>query len=158
MKPLMLFSIVLLTAIVLASSFGLQIMPMDPVALPAGADGMALFVCPADGTTWNMAATAMRPMVRIISMAFFFGVMMLLFSWGWALYQNLLKDSFKDDAFKKPWALTKFIFWAGMIVMLLVATPNHYRLVDIAGADGQWVLCDETTPGAIPVWANNVKP
>ncbi|MDE6478443.1 MAG: hypothetical protein K2L95_01895 [Alphaproteobacteria bacterium] len=157
MKPMMLFSIVLLTAIVLASSFGLQIMPVTPTVLPDDAAGMALFVCPTDSSTWTMVATALRPMVRFISMAFFFGFMMLLFSWGWALYQNLLKDSFKQDAFQKPWALTKFMFWAGMIVLLLVATPNHYRAVHVVGASGEWVLCDDGMPGAIPVWANNVK-
>ena len=157
MKPLMLLTIVMITAIVLASSFGLQIVPPTSVPVPAGAEDVALYVCPAMSQTWATIAESLRPHVRYIVMAFFFVIMLLLFSWGWALYQNLLEDKFKPDAYKKPWAVTKVTFWAGMVVLLLVMTPNYYRTVQITGAPGSWVLCTPNTDGAIPVLARAVK-
>lgn len=158
MKPLMLLSIVLLTAIILAASFGLHIMPIDPIynLAPDVAEN-ALYVCPTVSSTWDSIAMKLHPFSHYISMAFFFVIMLLLFSWGWALYQNLLKDAFKEDAFKKSWAFTKVVFWLAMVVLLLLWTPNHYKSVRITGAPGNWILCENNTPGAIPVLADAVK-
>ena len=157
MKPIMLLTIVLIAAIVLASSFGLQIMPLTPVTIPAGAADAALYVCPAASQTFATIADGIRPYTHYIIMIFFFIILLLMFSWGWALYHNLLEDKFKADAYKKPWAVTKVTFWAGMIVILLTATPNHFRTVQITGAPGHWVLCMPNDTGAIPVLANAVK-
>ena len=74
--------------------------------------------------------------------------MILFFSWGWALYQNLLKDEFKRDSFKNPWAMTKIAFWAGVIVLLVLMTPNHFRKVRYGARPEAYVLCESDTPGA----------
>lgn len=154
----MLFSIILLTAIMLAASFGLHIMPLDPIYnLSDDLAVKALYVCPAASNIFDSISTAIRPMVRYMNMAFFFSVILLLFFWGWGLYQNLLKDAFNQELFKKPWAFTKVIFWIAMILMLFVWTPNHYRMVHIKGATGNWVFCEENTPGAKAVLASAVK-
>jgi hypothetical protein len=158
MKPTMLFAIVLTTAIILASSFGLHVMPIDPIyKLSQDVAAGALFVCPSESSTWDSIARAIRPGILYINIMFFFALMMLVFNWGWALYQNLLKDSFKQDAFKNVWGFTKVLFWAMVIVSILNWTPNHYKSVHIDGAKGEWVLCEENTPGAKPVRAEFVR-
>lgn len=158
MKPTMLFAIVVLTAIVLITSFGLQLAPSEVVQVPAAAVENALYVCPVESATWDAVALALRPFTRYIIIGFFFAAMLLMFSWGWALYQNLLKDSFKRESFKNPWAFTKMWFWCGVIVLLAAMTPNHFRTVHITGAAGEWVLCENNTPGARAVRADAVKP
>ena len=79
-----------------------------------------------------------------------------MFGWGWQLYQNMLSDKFKRDSFKNIWGYTKLAFWAGVIVLLIVATPNSFRRVEITGAGNNWVLCDGNTPGARAVRADAV--
>lgn len=156
MKPTMLFAIVMLAAIVLISSFGLQFAATTPVSVPENMAGSVLYVCPMASSTWDSVAKSLEPFVRPITIGFFFAAMLLMFSWGWALYQNLLKDSFKRESFKNPWAFTKMWFWAGIIILLAVATPNHFRAVHITGVSDQYVLCDNDTPGARAVRADAV--
>ncbi len=156
MKPTMLFAITMLTAIVLMTMFNLTLSPTTPIVLSATESANALYVCPAASTTWDSIATSLHPLVKWIVVGFFFAVIMLLFSWGWAMYQNLLKDKFNRDSFKKPWGLTKFTFWTGIILTLLIVTPNHFRTVHLTGDNRAWVLCDSNTPGARPVHANAV--
>jgi hypothetical protein len=146
------------TAIILAASFGLHVMPTEPIyKLSEEVAASALYVCPAASSVWDSVAAGLRPFIRYISMAFFFAVMLLLFGWMWALYQNLLKDEFKKDLFNNPWAFAKVIFWAAVIILLLVWTPNNYRKVQIRGAPGNYVLCESNTPGALAVRAEGVK-
>jgi hypothetical protein len=158
MKPIMLFSIILMTAIILASSFGLHIMPIEPLyQLTREQSATALYVCPAASQTWDQIAMILRPMSRIISMVFFFAILMLMFFWGWALYQNLLKDKFEQKAFNSVWGATKAVFWAGAIVLILMWTPGYYRGVSVIGDSRSWVLCELNSPGAIPVHSDAVK-
>lgn len=158
MKPLMLFTIILMTAIILASSFGLHIMPIESIyKLSEDVATNALYVCPIASQTWDPIAAGLRPYLFNINLIFFFGIVLLLFGWGWGLYQNLLNDSFKADKFKNPWFFTKFLFWVTLIITILIWTPNHYRTVHIQGATGDWVMCESNSPGAIPVRASAVK-
>lgn len=158
MKPTMLFAIVMLTAIVLMVSFDLQFGATSAVAISESAAAGALYVCPAASPTWDSIAHGIVPLVRPITMGFFFSAMILAFVWGWALYQNLLKDSFKRESFKNPWAFTKVWFWAGVVVLLISFTPNYYRTVHITGVHSAYVLCENTTPGARAVHADAVHP
>lgn len=156
MKPMMLFSIIALTMIVIATSFDLQIAPSEVIQIPANLMGQELYVCPAANNMWDSFSQSLHPFMRNITMIFFFVVMLLTFSWGWALYQNLLSDSFKRESFSKPWKFTKFTFWVAVIVVLLMFTPNHFRTVHVQGSDASWVLCESDTPGAKPVRAEAV--
>lgn len=158
MKQTMMFAIIALTAIVLMSSFGLQLDHSPAIEIPASAMGHALYVCPAASATWDSFAHAIHPFVRYIIIGFSFAAILLMFTWGWALYQNLLKDKFDKSVFKNPWAFTKIWFWAVVIVVLVIMTPNYFRTVHITGATGQWVLCDSNTPGAAAVRADAVRP
>ena len=99
----MLFSIVALTMIVIATSFGLQISNTEAIQIPANLVGQELYVCPAADSMWDTISQMLHPFINYISIAFFFVVMLLAFNWGWALYQNLLSDSFKRESFSKPW-------------------------------------------------------
>lgn len=158
MKPIMLFSVILIAAIILAASFGLHIMPIEPLYnLAPDVAGGALYVCPAASATWDAVAQGIRPYLNYINMFFFFAIMLLLFGWGWSLYQNLLKDKFEQNAFKNVWGFTKALFWGVVVVALLATTPNYFRTVSIVGAPGKYVLCESNTPGALPVKASAVK-
>ena len=156
MKPTMMFAVVLLTAIVLMTAFNITLGPTDVVTVSAANAPNALYVCPADGGIWEKLAMGFAMFRRPLIIGFFFALIVLLFTWGWALYQNLLKDKFVRDAFKTPWAFTKLLFWAVVIMSLLLATPNHFRTVHLTGASGNWVLCDNNTPGNKPVYADAV--
>lgn len=153
----MIFAIIALTTIAVAASFGIQLIPSPTVQIPASAAGHALYVCNADDITWDSIAIAMRPAMRYITLTFFFAVMLLMFNWGWAMYQNLIADKFNQSKFSTPWKFTKFVFWAAVIVAILAATPNHFKTVHIKGADGDWVLCERNSPGAVAVRADAVK-
>lgn len=158
MKPTMLFAIVLMTAIILASSFGLHVMSIDPIySLSKEVAGSALYVCPTTSSSWDSIARTIRPGMFYINIIFFFALMLLMFNWGWALYQNLLKDAFKEAAFKNVWGFTKVLFWAMIIVTILNWTPNHFKNVHVQGVKGEWILCEENTPGAMPVKSEAVK-
>jgi len=148
LKSSLVFAIVALAAIVIAASFGMQMSPHEAIQVPEQMMGHALYVCPVASNTWDAIAMAMRPFNRYITIIFFFVSLILIFNWGWGMYQNLLNDKFKRDAFTNTWKFTKFTFWAGIIVLLMVFTPNHFRTVHVRGADGDWVLCDSNTPGA----------
>ncbi len=157
MKPTMLFAIVLLAAIVLMTSFGINLSPTTPIKLSADVAANALYVCPAASNTWDMLSTGLRVFTKPAIIGFFFAVILLCFSWAWAMYQNLLKDKFVRDAFKTPWAFTKMLFWGTIIVIMLIMTPNHFRTVHVDGASGNWVLCESDTPGARAAPANSVR-
>ena len=157
MKPSFIFSIIALTAIVVAASFGVQLMPHHAVQIPEHLAPDVLYVCPAADEIWDQIAMIFQQFNHHITLLFFFVVMILLFNWGWAMYQNLLNDKFKRESFSNVWKFTKFTFWAGVIVLLLAATPNHFRTVHIQGASGNWVLCEADSPGAHATLKKNVK-
>ena len=157
MKKSMISAIIILTAIILMAAFDLSLDGTTHAPISESVLDSSLFVCPAKSGFWNAMAAGFGPISRYILMGFFFAVIILMFMWGWALYQNLLKDEFKKDMFSKPWAFTKLMFWAGMIVLLVINTPNHYRKVTVSGRPGDWVLCESTSNSAIAVPADLVQ-
>lgn len=156
MKPTFIFSIVALVAIVVAASFGIQLVPHPSIIVPESVAGSELYVCHAASQTWDTMANSLRLFNRYIIIGFFFVVMILLFNWGWVMYQNLLNDKFKRESFSNVWKFTKFTFWVGVIILMIAMTPNHFRTVHIRGVSGDWVLCDSNTPGAAAVRADAV--
>ena len=148
MKKPMILVITLLTAIVLMTTFDLSLGPDTAINVPGDMRGNALFVCPMESSFWDAIATGFRPFYEYITIGFFFALIILVFVWGWALYQNLLKDSFKREDFSKPWSFTKMLFWAGVIMIFVFNTPNKYREVGVTNKPGNWVLCENTSSGA----------
>ena len=151
-KP-MISSIVLFTIVLLMASFGFKLDDTPPMVLPESIKGKALFVCPAESSFWNSIATGFGQFSHYILIGFFFCMIVLAFVWGWAMYQNLLQDKFKREDFTKPWGFTKLLFWAGIVLILVLHTPNHYRRIEIRGATGQWVTCENSSAGvrAVPI-------
>lgn len=158
MKPTMLYAIVLLVSIILMTAFDISLSPTVSVAVSDSVAPNALYVCPAASTTWDTLSRGFSQFTRPLIIGFLFAAMLLIFSWAWALYQNLLKDKFVRDAFKQPWAFTKLFFWAIVAVYILVMTPNYFRGVRLDGASGEWVLCDSDSPGRRVVRAESVHP
>ena len=156
MKPTMLFAIMAMISIVLMAGFGLTLGPSDAIRLSTQNAANALYVCPADSGAWASVAGNIHPFARVVSIVFIFCIVLLIFSWSWALYQNLLKDKFNRDSFKQPWGYTKMLFWAGVIALMLFYTPNHFRSVRVTGLQGDWVLCQNNTPGTQAVRASAV--
>ncbi len=148
MKQTMMWAILALTAIVMMSLFDLHLFPVKPVvSIPAGVAGTELYVCPAvTGGAWDTASNMLGIFSDYIIIAFLCVVMILLFVWGWAMYQNLLNDKFDRKSFSNPWKYTKLAFWAAAVVIILTATPNHFRRVTVTGAPGEWVLCENVSP------------
>ena len=158
MKNTMLWVIMFMIAIILMVSFDISLTPNQPVQVPLAARANALYVCPAASEMWDAISNGIMPFKRYINITIIFSGLILLAIWGWALYQNLLKDKFNRDSFKKPWGATKFFFWCVITIYILVMTPNYFRTVHITGSNQDWVLCENNTPGARPVRANAVKP
>ncbi len=151
-KPGLLFTVSLLAIIILAASFDMNFGGNPPVHLPSGVNpDNVLYVCPATNTSaFAQLSTAFHAVGRYVYLFFAFFVLVLMFSWGWALYQNLLKDKFSTDVYKNPWDLTKAVFWGAVIAFVLYMTPNYFRHVEVRGHGTDWVLCENTSDGARP--------
>lgn len=156
MKKSMISVIIFLTAIVLMATFDFSLGPDTAINVPADMRGTALFICPAESSLWNSLAAGFGQFYKYITIGFFFAAIILVFFWGWSLYQNLLKDSFKKEDFSTPWAFTKILFWAGVIMVLVFNTPNKYRTVSVTNKPGNWVLCESSSDGAVAVNSNLV--
>ena len=157
-KPGLLFAVSILALIVLATAFNMNLGGNEPVQLQAGMNpDNVLYICPL-GKGWDSLAQMMSMGRKYIYMFFSFAGLILLFSWGWALYQNLVKDKFSADVYKNPWGLTKFIFWAAVICIILAMTPNYFRTVHVRvnGHDFVGTLCDSTSTNARAVNAKTV--
>lgn len=148
MKKQMMSAIIMLTIIILMASFDFSLDGSPPISLSPNTAGQALFVCPAASSFWDSIASGFSFFREYVLMGFFFAAIVLAFMWGWALYQNLLKDSFNKDAFSKPWGFTKLLFWAAVVLLIVFNTPNRYRTVGITGKTGDYVLCENTSVGA----------
>ena len=147
MKPTMIFALAMLTLIVLMAAFDVHLGNIAPtVHIKPEFSSVALYICPAESSGWDSAADVLRTMRRPLFIGLFFALTMLIFTWGWALYQNLLKDKFNRNSFLKPWGFTKLLFWAWVIVLLAINTPNHYRTVHVRNFPGNYVLCENNTP------------
>ena len=157
MKKGLLYSIVALAAIIIVASFNMQLGNVTPPNIPENMAGSVLYVCPVANQTWDSVSQSLHPFIKWIMAGFFFGLVLLMFGWGWQLYQNLLADKFKRDAFKNIWAFTKWGFWALVIAMLILVTPNRFRRIDLAGDSNHWVLCEATDDGARAVRASAVR-
>ena len=157
MKPTMMLAIMALTAIVLMTGFDLILMPNNPVQISPEMLPHALYVCPASSNVWDSLANGFGALTKPIIIGFSFAFVIILATWAWALYQNLLKDKFNRDAFKNPWAYTKTWFWAVIIAIMILKTPNYFRTVHVVGDNRDWVLCESNTPGAKPVKATAVE-
>ena len=138
------------------ASFNLHLGDVKPIVLPSGIRGSTLFVCPAASDLWDGIAQGLGMMTRYFVIALFFSVIMLLFVWGYRLYQSLLKDKIERDDYKTVWSLTKFFFWAVIVLVLLLNTPNYYRRVTVNGVKGYWVLCENVSPDAQPKPADQI--
>ncbi len=158
-KPGLLFVVSLLAIIVLAVSFNMDFGGNAPVKLPAGINpDDVLYVCPVTTKgAFTQLADGLHAIGRYASLLFAFLGLVLMFSWGWALYQNLLKDKFSADVYKNPWDLTKVVFWMAVVFYVLLATPDNFRRVEVRGHGTNWVLCENTSDGARAVFAKNVS-
>ena len=144
MKKGLLFAIVALAAIAIVAGFGFQLASPEVPEMSAEMADNILFVCPASSSTWDPISLTAHIFIRYIIGGFFFAAVLLLFGWGWQLYQNLLSDKFKRDSFKNIWGFTKIWFWALIVIMIALYTPNYFRGVKITGATGDWVLCNDS--------------
>ena len=156
MKPTMLYAIIMLVSIILMTSFGFSLSPDTAVSVSDVAAPTTLYVCPAASSMWDGLANAMIQLKKPVIIGFLFALMLLVFTWLWALYQNLLKDKFIRDAFKTPWALTKLYFWGVVFVLMLMMTPNYFRSVRVNGMRSPQILCEYNSPGARAVPAESV--
>ena len=151
-KPGLLFAISVFTIIIVAVSFNFNLGANAPVKLRNGINpDNVLYVCNAASDMWDRVSQGLHFLAGFAPLFFSFVGIVLLFSWGWALYQNLLKDKFIDEAYKNPWDLTKIFFWIAVVFTVFYMTPNHFRQVEVRGSEEQWVLCDNTSEGARPV-------
>ena len=151
MKPTMIFALVMLTLVILMASFDVHLGNIEPtVIVPDNMLGNVLYICPAQSDAWDSASEILKTIRTPILIGVFFALIMLMFTWGWALYQNLLKDKFNKNMFLKPWGFTKLLFWAVVILLIATNTPNHYRTVHIRGVSGNYVLCEKNTPNSWP--------
>ncbi|MBO7642859.1 MAG: hypothetical protein J6S74_01860 [Alphaproteobacteria bacterium] len=157
MKKGLLYSIVALAAIIIVASFNMQLGNMNPQNAATNI-AQDLYVCPIANQTWDSVSQSLYPFIKWIMAGFFFGLVLLLFGWGWQLYQNLLADKFKRDAFKNIWTFTKWGFWALVVVMLILITPNNFRRINIGGDSNHWMLCEATDDGARAIRATAVQP
>lgn len=152
-KPGLVFAVCLFAIIILAVSFNMNLGGDAPVKLNSGINPEnVLYVCEIKtDSIWHQISQSLHLLGKYATFFFSFAGIVLFFSWGWALYQNLLKDKFNADAYKNSWEITKVIFWIIVIFTVLFVTPNHFRNVEVRGHGDNWVLCDKASTGARPV-------
>ncbi len=158
MKPTMMFAVIALIAIVLMVAFDVSLAPNSAIELSGNVAANALYVCPIKDNVWTSVANGVGQFKKPLMIGLVFALMIITAMWSWALYQNLLKDKFDRGAYKTPWAATKLLFWTFAIMLLLIKTPDFYRTVHLEGASGNWVLCENNSPGAQAVHADKVRP
>lgn len=156
MKKPMMSAIIMLTIVILMATFDFSLDGTPPAAMDASVSGTTLFVCPVVSYFWDTMSASFSGFYRYIMIGFFFAAIVLMFMWGWALYQNLLQDKFKREDFAKPWGFTKMLFWTAVVIAIVIHTPNHFRRVTVDGRPGDWVLCENTSAGNIAVSADLV--
>ena len=144
MKKGLLYCIIALAAIIIVVSFNMQLGVIPQQNIPAELTGKILYVCPTTSIGWDSAALALRPFVNYVIAAYFFTLVLLMFGWGWQLYQNLLSDKFKRESFKNIWSYTKIWFWALVIGMLVLITPNGFRRINLTNNGSDWILCESS--------------
>ena len=150
-KPGLFLAVSLLTGIILATSFGLNLGGAKAIHLRAGINpGNVLYVCPVSDTMFDALSKSFSILSQQVYLLFAFAFIVLLFSWGWALYQNLLKDKFSADVYKNPWSLTKMFFWAMVAITIIMTTPNYFRKVHVhfKGHTYDYVLCENNSANA----------
>ncbi|NMA32511.1 MAG: hypothetical protein GX944_01105 [Alphaproteobacteria bacterium] len=159
MNPGFILSILAIIAIIVAASFGLHLLPIEPVhTLPDSVANHALFVCPVNSPTFDEIARQLSYIRKSLTIVFFFIFMVWLAMIGWSLYQNLLKDKFEEKSWKSIIFLGKILFWLTLVITILIHTPNHYRRVKLNGISGEFVLCESNNPASRPVYKNAIKP
>ncbi len=153
-KPGLLYSVYALAVVILMTVFHLSLPePENSVVQSVKNVDITnrLFVCPMSNETWDLISGLLESAKTYIYMGGTFIVIVLLFSWGWALYQNLLKDKFSADVYKTPWLITKITFWIIVICFVLLMTPNYFRTKVPVRSKGQltdWVLCEQNSEHA----------
>lgn len=153
-KPGLFLAVSVLALVVLGASFGIHLGINKVATVRAGVDlGKVLYVCPVENMTFDSLAKSFSVLSKQVYLLFTFAMIVLAFSWGWALYQNLLKDKFSADVYKNPWSLTKIFFWAMVAVTIIMTTPNYFRKVHvhIKGHTYDYVLCENNSTGARPI-------
>ena len=145
-KPGLFIAVALFAIIILATSFNLNLGGNEAPTLKEGVNpDSVLYICPAAGGMWESLSKALHILNKYASVFFSFIGIVLTFSWGWAIYQNLLKDKFNEDAYKNPWSLTKAFFWLIIFFTILLMTPNRFRTVEVRGLSEKYVLCESTS-------------
>ena len=150
-KPGLLFAVCLLAMIILAAVLHMDFGGAEIVKLRQGVDpNNVLYICPITDNVWTTFATSLTFVKRYVFAGFVFVFIILIFSWCWALYQNLVKDKFNEEAYKNPWGFTKVFFWAAVIVTILFMTPNHFRTFHFhaKGHVSDYTLCENNSAGA----------
>ena len=162
MKPMLFLSVMLVITIVIMASFGLSLgealnLPAAPIYdLPDSVSANALYVCPTASSVFGEISQILVPVQRYLVIAFFFFLMLIFAFYAFALYQNLLADKFDAKQYQNAWFLAKTLFWATIIATILLRAPNSFRVVRLQGVEGNFVLCEDNTPGARPVRADAV--
>jgi len=150
-KPGLIFVVCLLAMIILATAFHMGLGGGTAIKLRQGVDpNNVLYVCPITENGWTSFAESLTFAKRYVIQGFIFVFMILLFSWSWALYQNLVKDKFNENAYKSPWGFTKIFFWAVVAFTILSMTPNYFRTVRVHlnGRVYDMTLCENNSEGA----------
>jgi len=167
MKPGLLFSVVAIITIIILSSFStgpgewMGIPPADHSALFERHNidpGAVLYVCPAESTLWDDLSNAFLEFRTQILMIWAGLLLFLVTAFGWAFYQNLIKNKFEEGTYVFAITFARGLFWITVIMVLLIFTPNHFKSVGVVGSDTRFVLCQSTTPDSRPVRADAVVP
>lgn len=151
---------VILIAVIIAAVFGVSVYPTGTLHTYLADDVVprALFVCPWDAPQLVQISEFMTAHYKQFSMGILALALFTLFAMGWNLYQNMLKDEFD----KKSWEFfMKFMIPMLIVILiiwqLLTWTPNFFREVHVSGANGRFILCEQSTPGSRPVLADKVS-
>ena len=144
--------------VIVVSMLDIHVLPIvDIHKIPINIANEVLYVCPIKNVNFEGVAKTLINLRQHLNFIFFVSIVLLIISWSWAMYQTLLKDSFKKDPFKSPWFFTKIFFWTVVVLSILYKTPNFYRTVKVEGSTQKWILCEKNSKESKAVLSKNVK-
>jgi hypothetical protein len=163
MKAGLIFSVLAVIAIVVLTSFSTgpgEWIGIAPVVhnLPDSVAGIALYVCPVADNVFDSMSEFLLQFRTQLLMVFIGLALFLMASFGWAFYQNLIKDKFEQTPWNFSVGFARVLFWGTVIVTVLMYSPNHYKKVGVRGSDSAFILCESNTPGSRPVRSDAVVP
>jgi uncharacterized protein with PQ loop repeat len=150
-KNFILFWALLGIAVIIMATNDFQLEPGKVVEVIDSAAPTTLFVCPIPDADYDSIAAHLIQFRQPLGIVFAFFLMLWIAILSWAIYQAMLNDKVDKKSFEAPVFLGKFLLFLFILGVVFMRGPNNLRQVKVQGFAEPMVLCENDSPGAMPV-------